>query len=146
MSDSLGMRNIQATSLGSQARTLLALGNVDLARDRADAARRFHLNAGAQLEELEDDLLAADIHRRAGARPSAAAAMANARALVGNWAVASRALSSRLAKDTWLISPAIRAASCARSRAGRRTSRARRQDASGKRTHFGRAPTPSWDN
>jgi tetratricopeptide (TPR) repeat protein len=51
VSDSLGMRKIQGDIARSQARALLALGNVDLARDRADAARRFHNDAARSIPE-----------------------------------------------------------------------------------------------
>jgi CHAT domain-containing protein len=84
IADSLGMRNIQGDIARSQARALFALGDLRGARQRAEAARRFHADAGATLEQMWDELTIAELGQRAGHSDGFAAktaALASARRL-----------------------------------------------------------------
>lgn len=79
LSDSMKMRKIQGDIARAQSRALFALGNLNRARDRANAARRFDAGAGAKLEQLEDELLVAELEQRAGAAPAVHDALQRAR-------------------------------------------------------------------
>jgi CHAT domain-containing protein len=82
LADSLGMRKIQGDIARAQARTLIALGNSKGGRASAAAANRFHADAGATLEQLEDDLLVAELAQHDGDTRQSEKSLAAARALV----------------------------------------------------------------
>lgn len=81
VADSMDMRKIQGDIARAQARTLVALGDFRTGRARVDAATRFHADAGAALEQLEDETVAAELTQRNGAAREADVALASARRL-----------------------------------------------------------------
>jgi CHAT domain-containing protein len=81
LADSMGMRKIQGDIARAQSRALIGLGNIASARARATAATRFHADAGALLEQLEDELLLAELAEKDHLPREADGAIAVARSL-----------------------------------------------------------------
>jgi CHAT domain-containing protein/tetratricopeptide (TPR) repeat protein len=81
LADSMGMRKIQGDIARAQARARVGLGDLREGRQRVAAADRFHANAGATLEQLEDQLFLADLAERDHSPGAADASLARAHAL-----------------------------------------------------------------
>ncbi len=84
LADSMGMRKIQGDIARAQARALVGLGNIASARARAAAANRFHADAGASLERLEDELLLAELSEKDHLPRDAGAALAAAHSVAAS--------------------------------------------------------------
>ena len=84
LADSMGMRKIQGDIARAQARALVGLGDVHAGRARAVAATRFHAEAGATLEQLEDQLFVAELAQRDGAPGEADTSLSVARRLAAS--------------------------------------------------------------
>jgi len=84
LADSMGMRKIQGDIARAQARALVGLSNITEARARATSAKRFHADAGASLEQLEDELLLAELSERNHLPRDADAALAAARSIASS--------------------------------------------------------------
>lgn len=86
LADSLGARDIQGSIARAQSDALFALGDLRGARERAEAARRFHADAGSTAEQMWDELGIAALGQRAGGADGLAArntALSSARRLAG---------------------------------------------------------------
>ena len=88
LADSMGMRKIQGDIARAEARALVGLGNMAAARTRAASANRFHADAGASLEQLEDELLLAELSEKDRLPSAADTALAAARSIAAS--IASR--------------------------------------------------------
>lgn len=64
ISDELGLQDTGGDIARLQARAYFALGDLERARARAQAARRLHAAAGARLEQLGDELMVAELSQR----------------------------------------------------------------------------------
>src|SRR6185437_4016298 len=81
LADRMGTRKIQGDIAGEQARALFALGDTAHATALVLEALGFHADAGVKLEQIDDELLLAEIEQRRGATPAANEALRNARQL-----------------------------------------------------------------
>ena len=81
LGEAMGERKIQGDIAREQARALFALGNTGDARTRAAAALGFHTEAGATFEQIDDELLLAELEQLAGVPGAANDALRNARLL-----------------------------------------------------------------
>ena len=84
VADTLGLLKIRGDILQSEARAYSALGDLRSARDRAAAASRFHGAAGSTLDQLEDELLIAQLAQRDGAKVDATTSIAAARRIAAS--------------------------------------------------------------
>lgn len=93
IADSLGLLKIRGDIFLAEANAFASLGNVRTARDRAAAASRFHGEAGSTLDQLEDEMLSAQLTQRDGAAADARTTIAAARRIAAS-------IDSRVARVT----------------------------------------------